>query len=815
MNVRAQCRRLLTSTAICLGPLCAAAMPALAQAQTAAPAQDTSGTAQAQSTAAPTTTEGQAPNTNGIADIIVTAQKRAENVQDVPLSIQAFTGADLAARGVTDVSRIEVITPGLTFSTYGNDAKIALRGANANNTYQDASPVVGMFVDGVYQVRASQQTASFFDVSRVEVLKGPQGTLYGRNTLAGAINIYTNAPNLDHESFGLTSSYSNYRDVRNEGFINVPLTDNFGVRLAALQENSDGYIKNDAGPNLNIIDTLAFRGSVLWKPSSAVSAVLRVSNTHQGGTPAINATTGLCRHVDANGLTDPLGPDLDCQNPRRGSGGTPPFSSFGKLNVSRDFVPRERYNDFNTTLDVNADLGFVSLRSVSSFTNYHSLIGQDSDFSANPYFREWFEEDTKSYSEELTLHNSNKGRLEYTLGAYFERDEEFFADSQLFQTADVNNTTTRPLATSTNGVSLPVLNGTPLASLQTSINRSVGSFQFININNYGGFGQATLHVTDRLRVTGGVRYSSEHKEAYNGASAYVGSLTPAVIPTTPVNFQFTKPAAPTAQKTFNGFTYHAGLEYDVASRVLAYFSYGTGFLSGALNSDNSSTGEQKSASYEVGLKSRFLDNKVQLDAALYRVNYTNLSTSVLLPTGFTVTANGGDINVNGAELLLDVIPVKALTISLGVAYQDSHYGSYGIANRQQVVNGAVPPNNFVNESGLRTPLAPEWTGNLTVSYRVGLHSGGSLTPQVHVFYSDKYSACGATVFDLACQQPSYTQTDFTLTYGSASGRYEIEGFVQNIENAQPNVRTQTGTDGIEQVTFGRPRMYGIRLRLKV
>lgn len=809
---RTKNRGLLVGTAFCLSGL-AAWTPSPAQVQPASPPAEPVQTTRNQSTANPTG-EGSPPTTSGLAEIVVTAQKRSENVQKVPLSIQAFTGKDLAARGVTDTSRLDVITPGLTFSTYGNDAKIALRGANANNTYQDASPVVGMFVDGVYQVRASQQTASFYDVSRVEVLKGPQGTLYGRNTLAGAINVYTNAPSLSGDSFGLTSSYANYRDFRNEGYVNVPLTSNFAVRLAGLEETSDGYIKNDAGRNLGIIDTLAFRGSALWNISDRVNAVLRVSNTHQGGTTAVNATTGLCRHVDDNGLTDPLGPDVDCQNPRRGSGGTPPFSAFGKLNVSRDFVPDEKYDDFNTTLDVNADLGFASLRSISSYTNYRSLLGQDSDFSANPYFREWFEENTKSYSEELDLHNSSSSRLEYTIGAYFERDEEFFADSQLFQTTDINNTTTRPLVPSTNGVLLPVLNGTPLTSLQTDINRSVGSFQFININNYGGFGQLTYHITPRLRVTGGIRYSSEHKEAYNGSTKYVGSLTPIVIPDTPVNFIVNKPNAPSVKKTFDGFTYHAGLEYDVAHNVLAYFSYGTGFLSGALNSDNSVTGEQKSASYEVGLKSRFLDNRVQFDVALYRVNYTNLSTSLLLPTGFTITANGGDINVNGAEVLIDVVPVDPLRISLGVAYQDSHYGTYGIANRQQVVNGAVPPNNFVDESGLLTPLSPKWTGNLTVSYRMDLPFGGSLTPQVHLFYSDKYSACGATVFDLACQQPSYTQTDFSLTYAPPGDRYEVEGFVQNIENAQPDVRTQTGTDGIEQVTFGKPRMYGVRLRIK-
>ena len=809
MTVRTSCRVLLAGTATSICAMLLTWSPAQAQ---AAPLAASGSQA---STTDPTEANKESPpSTSGIGEVIVTAQKRSENAQRVPLSIQAFSGSDLAARGVTDTSRLDVLTPGLTFSTYGNDAKIALRGANANNTYQDASPVVGMFVDGVYQLRASQQTASFFDVSRVEVLKGPQGTLYGRNTLAGAINVYTNAPDLTRESFGLTASYGNYRDLRSEAYLNVPLSENFAVRVAGLQENSDGYIKNDDGPNLNIVRTLAARGSALWKPSDAVTAVLRVSDTHQGGTPAVNATTGLCRHVAANGLTDPLGPNLDCQNPRRGSGGTPPFSSFGKLRVSRDFVPNEKYNDFNATLDVSADLGFTSLRSISSYTNYKSTIGQDSDFSPNPYFREWFEENAKAYSQELDFHNSSASRLEYTVGAYFERDEEFFADSQLFQTVDQNDTTTRPLATSTNGVQLPVLNGTPLVSLQTNINRSVGSYQFININNLGGFGQLTYHVTDKFRVTGGIRYSREHKEAYSGTSKYTGSLTPAVIPITPVDFTFTKSSSPNVAKTFDGFTYHAGAEYDLAPRVLAYFSYGTGFLSGALNSNNTVTGLQKSASYEGGIKSRFLDNRVQLDAAVYHVDYTNLSTSLLLPTGFTITANGGDIKVNGAEVLLDVLPVDALRISVGVAYQDSKYGTYGIANRQQVVNGAVPPNNFIDESGMRTPLSPVWTGNGTISYKYNLASGGSLTPQAHIFYSAKYSACGATVFDLACQQKAYSKTDASLTYASPSGKYEIEGFVQNIENSQPNVRTQTGTDGIEQVTFGQPRTYGVRVRLR-
>ena len=137
------------------------------------------------------TTPAPAPaeDSGGIEDIIVTAQRRAENIQDVSLAIQAITAEGLARSGVTDVTRLELISPGVTFARYGTDAKISLRGANSNNTFLDSSPSVGVFIDGVYRPRAAQQTRAFFDVERVEILKGPQGTLYGRNTLAGAVNL--------------------------------------------------------------------------------------------------------------------------------------------------------------------------------------------------------------------------------------------------------------------------------------------------------------------------------------------------------------------------------------------------------------------------------------------------------------------------------------------------------------------------------------------------------------------------------------------------------------------------------------------------
>ena len=179
--------------------------------------------ATASPTAASPATDVQPVEANQIGDIVVTANKRAQNIQDIPATVQAITSEDLAKAGINDVSRLENISPGLIYAKGGNDAKIAIRGINSNSTFADNTSVVGFFVDGVYKPRASQQTRAFFDVERVEVLRGPQGTLYGRNTLGGAINLYSKAPDLTRSgiSFGDDTRFSRFNEVRNEAYVNA------------------------------------------------------------------------------------------------------------------------------------------------------------------------------------------------------------------------------------------------------------------------------------------------------------------------------------------------------------------------------------------------------------------------------------------------------------------------------------------------------------------------------------------------------------------------------------------------------------------
>ena len=205
----------------------------------------------------PVAAPASANDTGGLETVIVTAQRRPENVQKVSFAIQAITASDLSRSGITDVTRLTVLTPGVTFAQYGVDAKIALRGANSNNTFLDASPSVGVFIDGIYRPSASQQTQSFFDVNRVEVLKGPQGTLYGRNTLAGAVNLWTNVPSPKAFSTGITIGGSRFNDFREEGFVNVPLSNRIAFRFAEFVEKGDGYVENQSGPRLGSPDNMA------------------------------------------------------------------------------------------------------------------------------------------------------------------------------------------------------------------------------------------------------------------------------------------------------------------------------------------------------------------------------------------------------------------------------------------------------------------------------------------------------------------------------------------------------------------------------
>ena len=781
-----------------------------------------------------------AAGATGLEDIIVTAQKRSENIQDVSLSIQAITAEGLAKAGITDISRIELITPGLTFAFGGNDAKIAIRGANSNATFQDNSSVVGVFVDGVYKPRASQQTRAFFDIARLEVLKGPQGTLYGRNTLAGAINLYTATPSLKALQAGVTATYQRFNYLRTEGYINVPLSDTFAVRLAGLFERSDGYVENNAGGNIGTKDTVSVRGSAFWQPTDNFDATLRVTNIRErGNASGLFATNGTCRTINAQGLTDAAGTILDCRNPRRGAAGTRNFDLANPLKVSKDFVNEDVLDEFNATLEMNLGLGdSFALKSITSYTDYKSELGQDGDFSRVQHQIDWFVENAESYTQELQLSTRGPSPLQATVGLYGSKDKVFFGGGTVRLTRD--DLSVRPTATTLDGLVRPVLIATPLLSPRLDLGsptarnaggflnregQSSNTFQYIDIDTYGIFGQASYAITPAFRVVGGIRYASEKKSAINfgGAGAlttYQGEQFPLSAPTNADNFsRDISLATNRAGRTFKKTTYRGAVEYDISDSILLYANVSTGFLSGSINSAGAITSQQTSTNYEFGVKSRFLDNRAQLNAAVYRTEYANLATTFQVPSASggvdTLSITGGQINVTGFEAILDIVPVDNLRLTVSMSYIDAKYGVFNqLASGQTLRGRAGGTSRTAALEGIRPPYTPEFTGTFIASYDIDLGSAGKITPQVQFFYSDSYFAHGNLPFNRAGFQPSYTKTDLRLSYTSANERFGIEIFGENLENEIVNQRTQSGGDGIEQTSWGYPTNYGIRLKAK-
>lgn len=762
-------------------------------------------------------------------EVIVTAQKRQEGLQDIGQSVQALTAEGMAKAGLDDISRLELIGAGISFGTYGNDAKIAIRGTNSNNTYGDNASVVGMFVDGVYKVRASQQTRAFFDVERLEILKGPQGTLYGRNTFGGAINLHTNRPNTDAVGGDLDVTVARFNRVRTEGAVNIPVSDDFAFRVAGLIERSDGWIDNSAGKDLGADDNTSVRLSALWNITDDIEVIARLNHAEEKGTVVgLFSTAGLCRPVTANGLTDLYGEFRDCQNPRNGAGlSNIDYGKQGLYDIEFDYVENGDLSEDNITVELNWQFDNMALKSITSYTDFEMDSAGDIDYSGQPFSRGSATDYVESYTQEFNLISTHDGDLQWTLGAYFSHDKTRYGYYQYSHTEHIND---REMVPDADGVLHEVQSGTPIVSTATVYGSRYAEELKTDTDVMGYFGQIDYAITDSLRVIAGLRYNSEDKDGVGGASDYSG------LPDFEKFVTFVPPAvtdplagSPTDLYVFNyssgvdrvfpnekytETTWRFGVEYDINDEMMAYISGATGFLSGALSHNGNVTDPQDSESWEIGLKSRFWDNRLQLNLAAYRTEYTNLLTSIQteIPGGgvTTTSVNGGDIEADGFEIELLVLPLADMQVAFNAAWVDAEYGEFGSSNPYQLQNGVV--NNFVDLAGERAPFTPEFSFNISAFYDFVLGNGSILTPSIQLAYSDDYSNHGFNLPNTpGGTQDSYTKTDFRLAWVSPDAAFRVEAFIENIEDEEVSARSTTGGNDRLQTTPLYPQNYGLKL----
>jgi iron complex outermembrane recepter protein len=804
-------KTLLTTSCIATLGLCA--VPALAQTATpqAAAEQDNA----------------------GLGEIIVTAQRREENLQKAAIAVSAVSADQLVRGGVTDTTQLTNLVPSLQIAkAAGPYALFYLRGVGNFNANALSDSAIAFNIDGVFVARPSSTGGVLYDIDRIEVLKGPQGTLYGRNATGGAVNVITRKPQLGKFGGDASVSYGNYDAIQFNGALNAPLGERAAVRVAGQYVKHDGYMSDGTSDQ----NDLSGRIQLKFEASDAITINLggdyyRQKGRGLGSTVLTDAVTD--RRV---GITDPRS--------RPAFNGVYFFPSGNTLQLP----PNDQFVDTNSwgvygSLD--ADIGFADLTVIPAYRG-----GSINYRATTPSFLINQREKDKQFTLETRLASKSDGSFEWLLGAFYIKE-------------DIN---------------------VPLASFNQQVSGSVQSF-FPKTESYAGFARATYKLTDRFRVTGGIRYTHESKKfdgTFNTATLLCGGTvltgvtgitgncfgapllanTPgqgflylpsgAPVPFAPFGLGANFPGGPattpsffTARQfqnhnraSFNKTTWRAGVEYDVADRSLLYASVETGFKSGGFffTTDNPVYDPETIQAWTVGSKNRFFDNRLQLNVELFYWKYKGQQvSSVSRDSGGNVvfaTRNIGASTNKGLEIEAIAKPGRNTQVSMNLQYLDARYDSfvYTTPNNSPQVPGLLtlapptancpfnlgtPTTVYIQDCSGRRPVnAPEWVASFGVQQTVPLGDWKLVLNASTRLQSDVITGLE---YLPAQTQDGYTNSDASITLAQADDRYFVTAYVNNIENNDIIGNSFPNPFGGAALLAGSlrpPRTYGIRAGVK-
>ncbi len=630
-----------------------------------------------------------AADTDAGAEIVVTAQRRAERLQDVPLSVSVLSGEQLKNANVTSIDRLEQLVPGVRIGRSGPDARPAIRGTYTENISATGDPRIGVYIDDIYQSRTSQ-IPPVVDLQRVEVQKGPQGTLYGRNSFGGNIAFFSATPK-DTFAAGVDALYGRYNRRRIEGFVNVPISGDLAARVAGLYEKADGYVKNiGTGNDVGDTDEWFVRGTLRFAPKSLddrLEVLLRASYDHQGGAgnfsfgykflgtlvdPSAvrapgqsltrngvtytlpngfngNGFTGLPYAIDTryrDGIPDVGGADV----------GIPTLADPYKINTDGVISRRLRQQQYSGT--INFDAGPVKLRSISSYTDFY-LNRSGDDITPAPLNLSYIKNKTRTYTQELQiLSNDKSSRFQWIIGGYYLNDN-------VTEQSVTNVNRAYKTTTAAPGQQFYTFGFTYAPTAANAIDQTFAYDSFSALQqktrSLAGYGQASYTLFDKLTLTAGARYTSDRKTVLSSrfnatATGGVGSSYYVNLIDDPVNYQcgglIAANAASNATNIANAYnfvcgkltanyvTYRGAVDYKFDRDHLIYGSYSTGRHAGGFNSGAVtvagvptllSFAPEKVEAYEVGSKNQFLDGRLTFNVAAFVNNFRDLQAQTSIP----------------------------------------------------------------------------------------------------------------------------------------------------------------------------------------
>ncbi|MCW6537364.1 TonB-dependent receptor [Sphingomonas lycopersici] len=708
-----------------------------------------------------------------VQDVIVTAQKRSEKLQDVPIAITAITAEAIQNRRTLDLVDLSNQAPGLQIKSDDNGAnpRIFIRGIGVNDFNPATNSAVGIYADGVYVASPLAQRLAFFDLQQVEVLRGPQGTLYGRNTTGGAINVASRLPG-DVPEADISAEYGRFNSVNVQGGVSVPLiADKLSVRVAGLYQRDDGYTLNRVtGNHGNNTDRWAVRGTIHFTPTSNVTDNLVISTGRSRGGSIWAYNRALLPQTPAA-----TGPDGLCLSAFYTSGQC--TTVMGYANTSKNlyqgdygFEGKDKVDLFTVANTLTIDLGPASIVSVTGYQHAKRNDQEDTDASPIPTITASYIARQNTFSQELRLQSNGHTPLRYVIGGYYAHDY-------------LNNNSSYNV--------LPLLQAGDPAS---EVPQGIGVFSWPltqKVDSYAAFGQLDYDLTSRLTVTGGLRYSADRK-TYHYVSDAAG--LPAPI--------FTYDS----EKTFESVTGKVGLQYRVSADANIYASYNRGAKSGGFFSGQATDpvfiGPYKDETvnaYEIGAKTEWLNRTLRANITAFYYDYKNLQVYTTVEEGaltIQLFTNASAARVYGGELELQATPTRGLTVSLNTAYLNATYRNFKSAG-----------NDY---SGNTLPSAPKISvqGAIDWQHETPL---GTIVANTSMSFRSKVFFDTSNAARLADQARAFV--DARLGLRVAHDRLEIGVWGKNIFN-ETNVSDMTPipTLGFGVFSVGPPRTYGLYLK---
>lgn len=732
-------------------------------------------------------------NTQGALEVItVTAERQERSSQDVPITMAAFDSDALREADFATTADLAKQVPGLQIKTSfsASNPTIFLRGVGINDFNPANSGAVGVAVDDLFYNSTTGQLFQMFDLERVEVLKGPQGTLYGRNTTGGMVNIHTAQPSFATEGF-VTATYGRYNQQDFEGAVSLPVSDTVAIRLSGISNRRDGVrdivYPDGSRDEKNDVDFQAARFQLLFEPSDSLSILAKLEQASSSTTARSYESQGLI-----NFATGELGTE-DYSRVCGGRGAAICGDVFGYVDDPDPYSGAENLvntpedvDSFSANLRIEWDLGIGLLTSVTGYldTDRETII--EVDASPNRIIEEYIDDGSEQFSQELRFNRDFGDRTKGIFGAFYLTDE--VSGEDYFEL-------------------LGGLNPTPgepffdLVNFAARIDRAYTQ----DMETYAVFAQFDHMLTNELTVSLGARFTWEERELTHASFAGPVDAVP-LSERAPVFFPLlTEDAFGDDSVSFEEPTYRLALNYRPSDHFMLFGSLSRGFKSGGFNT-GASTDPVEAAivepeeviAYEAGVKSDWLDRRLRLNASVFLYDYSDLQVFGLAQGGVPTQTlfNAEEAEIKGLDLEIQALPMRGLTLTLSASYLDAEYTDFVTPIGQDF-------------SGNQMVAAPEWSLFTSARYETEPFANGArIAASINATYTDDLFFDTSNTDRLG--QESYWLTNARAALLSPGERWEVSLYGKNLTDEEYVVDAFDVSDfGLDELVYGLPRTFGV------